>query len=155
DTARAVSGFDGTGQTVGVLSDSYDRDVTAITHEAQDVANGDLPGDVHVLVDDNPNGRDEGRAMLQVIHDVAPGATLAFATASGGQATFAQHIRDLANAGARVIVDDVSRFDEPFFQDSIIAQAVDEVVSHGVAYFTAAGNEARQSYESDWHTTRT
>src|SRR5262249_15619559 len=50
--------------------------------------------------------------------------------------------------GARVIVDDVFYFFEPFFADGIIAQAADQVVSQGVPYFSSAGNQARQSYAS-------
>jgi len=38
------------------------------------------------------------------------------------------------------------------FQDGIIAQAVDEVVASGVSYFSAAGNEGRQGYESQFRT---
>jgi hypothetical protein len=60
----------------------------------------------------------------------------------------AQGIIHLANAGANVIVDDVIYLAEPFFQDGIIAQAVDMVAAAGVSYFSPAGNEARQSYES-------
>ena len=44
-------------------------------------------------------------------------------------------------------MDDVSYFDEPMFQDGVIAQAVDNVKASGVAYFSAAGNQARQAYE--------
>ena len=86
--------------------------------------------------------------MLQIVHDVAPGAALAFATADGGQANFANNILALRANGARVIVDDIGYFAEPMFQDGIIAQAVDTVVGQGAAYFSAAGNDARQSYES-------
>jgi hypothetical protein len=81
-------------------------------------------------------------------HDVAPGASQAFHTAFEGHASFAQGIIDLANAGARVITDDVILFTEPMFQDGIIAQAVDQVKARGISYFSVAGNDGRQSYES-------
>ena len=86
--------------------------------------------------------------MLQIVHDIAPGASLSFASAFNGMASFASNIQALAAAGAKVIVDDVFYFAEPMFQDGIIAQAVDSVVAGGVAYFSAAGNQARQSYQS-------
>jgi subtilisin family serine protease len=86
--------------------------------------------------------------MMEIIHDVAPGASQAFHTAFEGQASFAQGIIDLANAGASVITDDVLVFAEPMFQDGMIAQAVNIVKGMGVAYFSAAGNFGRQAYES-------
>ena len=86
--------------------------------------------------------------MAEIVHDVAPGAAIAFHTAQGGQANFAQGIIDLANAGAKVITDDILYFAEPMFQDGIIAQAVHLVKARGISYFSAAGNDGRQSYES-------
>jgi len=152
--ARSTYSVDGTGITVGVLSDSYNYRGGA----AADVASGDLPGvenpdgyttPVNVLADNGTT--DEGRAMLQIVHDVAPAAILAFATANGGQATFANNITNLrTSAGADVIVDDVFYYAEPMFQDGVIAQAVDATVAAGVPYFSSAGNQARQSYESVW-----
>jgi hypothetical protein len=47
---------------------------------------------------------------VQVVHDLAPTAALAFATANGGDDAFANNIRALAAAGAKVIVDDVGYF---------------------------------------------
>src|SRR6202041_1444323 len=85
---------------------------------------------------------DEGRAMLQIVHDVAPGASLAFYTADDSEADFASGIGKLAAAGAKVIADDVGYFDEPFYQDGILAQAVDAVEAQGVTYVSAAGNDA-------------
>ena len=69
-----------------MLSDSYDTSATAITHAAGDVASGDLPGASNpcghttpvTVLSDFAGGTDEGRAMLQAIHDVVPGAQLAF-----------------------------------------------------------------------------
>ncbi|QEI40437.1 Alkaline elastase YaB [Dolichospermum sp. UHCC 0315A] len=149
--ARSIyPGVDGTGITVGVLSDSYNNRGGA----SADVASGDLPSGVIVLQDLASGGTDEGRAMLQIVSDVAPGAKLAFHTANGGQAAFANGIKNLAKpvanggAGASVIVDDVFYFAEPYFQDGIVTQAVDQVAADGVVYFSSAGNQARQSYES-------
>ena len=145
NAARSSFGVDGTGVTVGVLSDSYD----CLGGAAGDVAADDLPTGVTVLKE-GCAGSDEGRAMMQIVHDVAPGASLAFYTAAFGQADLANGIASLATAGADVIVDDVFYFGEPMFQDGIIAQAVDAAVANGVAYFSSAGNAAAASYESEF-----
>lgn len=150
DDARTTFGVDGSGIKVGAMSDSFDCQGGA----AADIASGDLPaGGVVVLQDETrcSSGSDEGRALLQVIHDVAPGASLAFHTAFDGFADFAQGILDLAAAGAKVIVDDVIYYAEAMFQDDLIAQAVDTVKAMGVAYFSAAGNQGRDAYESGFN----
>jgi RTX calcium-binding nonapeptide repeat (4 copies)/Subtilase family len=146
NVARTNFSVNGTGVKVGVLSDSYNLLLGA----AADIASGDLPAVVQVIQEGVGINTDEGRAMLQIVHDIAPGASLAFATAFLGQASFANNIINLKNAGAKVIVDDVFNFAEPFFQDGIIAQAVNTVVGEGVAYFSAAGNAASQSYQSSY-----
>lgn len=158
DRARRESGATGRGVRVGVLSDSYDcapgpfAEGAPFTRAAQDIANRDLPRDILVLKDLSPvpseDCSDEGRAMMQLIHDVAPGASQAFYTAFVSQEDFAAGIRALADAGSKVIVDDIIYFAEPMFEDGIIAQAVDDVYRRGVAYFSAAGNDGRLSYES-------
>jgi hypothetical protein len=86
--------------------------------------------------------------MIEIIHDVAPGARHAFHTAQFGQANFARGILALAGVGANVINDDITYLFEPFYQDGQIAQAVDLVKARGVTYFSAAGNDARQAYEA-------
>jgi PASTA domain-containing protein/subtilase family protein len=93
---------------------------------------------------------DEGRAMLQIVHAVAPGANLAFYTGDDSEADFANGIVALAGAGAKVIADDLGYFDEPFYEDGIVAQAIDSVEAppNNVAYFSAAGNNANSSWES-------
>ena len=146
DEARSTFAIDGSGITVGALSDSFD---CTGTQEAANVASGDLPSGI-VVLDDSfcPSGRDEGRAMMQLIHDSAPGASQQFHTGFGGQADFATGILELAAAGSDVIVDDVFYFAEPFFQDGVIAQAVDTVAADGVVYLSSAGNAATNSYES-------
>lgn len=146
DAARTAFGVDGTGVTVGTLSDSYN----CLGGAAGDVTSDDLPGGVQLLQEEIgcASGTDEGRAMMQIVHDVAPGAAQAFHSAFNGEADFAIGILELAStAGASVINDDIIYFAEPMFQDGLIAQAIDAVKDLGVAYFSAAGNQRRESYE--------
>jgi len=160
DDVRANFGIDGSGLTIGVLSDSYNTSASASTSAADDIASGDLPPADRINILDDTGGSpsrniDEGRGMMQLIHDTAPGSDLAFHTAFGGQADFANGIVELRDqAGSDVIVDDVFYFTEPFFQDGVIAQAVDIVTGEtpnagpSVPYFSSGGNNADQSYES-------
>ena len=152
--ARSEFGVDGSGVTVGVISDSFN----SLGGALGDIATGDLPRlqDMNILLD-LPGfafgglglGSDEGRAMMQLIYDVAPGADLAFRTGAITQIDMAQGVLELANeAGSDVIVDDLIWFFEPMFQDGFIAQAVDQVVSQGVSYFSSAGNQGSSSYEA-------
>jgi hypothetical protein len=149
DIAKSTYNVSGAGSKIGILSDSFN----ALGGAAAGVASGDLPV-VDVLLDFTP-GSDEGRAMAELIYDIAPGAEQAFHTAFTGQAGFANGIRDLADSGCNIIVDDVFYFFEPFFQDGIIAQAVDDVVSNKVTYFSSAGNSSDTSFESEFRNSGT
>src|SRR5688572_1639692 len=152
--AREAGGVDGSGITVGTLSDSFACNPPAfqpgapISTFAEDLSNDELPADTEILDNGPCPGSDEGRGMAQLIHDVAPGSPIKFHTAFNSEFDFAEGIIELADAGANVIVDDVSYFAEPFFMDGMIAQAIDIVTAQGVPYFTSAGNQARDSYES-------
>lgn len=147
--ARRDFNVDGTGQKVGVISDSFGL-VTSVS-PADDIRTGDLPGPsdpcgfltpTHVLQENPVAGNDEGRAMAKIIHDVAPGAALAFAQDTGGDAAMAANIVALKADGAGVIVDDVSYFDEPFFQDGPLSNAVTQVTTgpNPAVYLSSAGN---------------
>lgn len=130
-----ILGITGAGVKIGVLSDSVDH-LDALK------ASGDLPSNTVALPGQSGNpGSSEGTAMMEILHDVAPGADLLFATAFNGVAGFANNIRALAAAGAQIIVDDVSYLNEGVFQDGPIARAVNDVTAQGVLYFAAAGNE--------------
>lgn len=146
DLARTQFAVQGRDVTVGVLSDTYN----VLGGASQDVANGELPGTANPCGNTTPvgvqvegpanDGIDEGRAMAQIIHDLAPKAKLLFASAFLGEAQFAQSIRDLADAGADIIVDDITYFNEPMYQDGVIAKAVADVTAQGVTYFSSAAN---------------
>ena len=140
DRARRQYGVDGTGIGIGVLSDGVDS-------LADLQASGDLPATVTVLPGqarpaeaDATDTFDEGTAMLEIVHDLAPGAELYFATAFNGQAQFAANIEALCAAGAEVIVDDIGYFREAAFQDDVVAQGINAAVAAGCVYFSAGGN---------------
>ena len=132
--ARANLNIDGCGVTACAMSDSVEALADLQT-------SGDLPAGVTVLAGQSGTGTSEGTALLEIIHDMAPGSDLGFATGLGGEAQMAQNILDLRDVvGCDVIVDDILYLTEPVFQDGIVAQAVNDVVQSGVFYFTSAGN---------------
>jgi hypothetical protein len=78
--------------------------------------------------------------MLEIVNDLAPGAGLYFATGDGSPAQFAYNILNLWTNGCNIICDDVIYFDEPPFQDGIIAQAINTVTANGALYFSMGWN---------------
>ncbi len=147
-------GLTGKGVRIGIISDNFNIKGGA----EQSVLDGDLPGK------GNPNGYnqevvvlnesigvfDEGRAMAELIHDIAPDAELYFWGGVNGYFEMRDGILALADAGCDIIVDDIVYIESPIYQDGLIAQAIDKVTADGVAYFTAAGNDGRSSYESEY-----
>jgi len=138
-----AQGVDGTGVVVGVISDGIDS-----LQAAQ--ATNDLPA-VQV-----PNDRrcqrgvgDEGTALLEIVHDVAPGAKLLF-SGPASSLDMIDSVQCLVDAGANVIVDDLGFFGEPYFEDGPVAAAVDAAVTAGVSYHSSAGNEAQEHVEEDF-----
>jgi hypothetical protein len=151
DRLRSVYGLDGSGVMVGVQSDSVNKFRNGI---AGSIATGDLPATGVTIINDSPFPRndnlfgeptDEGRAMLELIHDIAPKAALAFGTADFGIQTFADNIRALNAAGAQVIVDDIIFQAESWFQPSIVDRAITDVTTDGAIYFSSAGNASPNS----------
>ena len=167
DVAQEYLDLGGDNITVGIISTSFDYAQTdanfnVATDLAADVASGDLPAANDIVLDEatvtevgpltNAN-IDEGRAMAQIVYDVAPRSELLFASGLGGQQAFADNIRDLADdtdgdGGVDIIVDDLIYFDEPMFSDGVVARAIQEVVDDGVIYVSAAGNNAANSYDT-------
>lgn len=130
--ARAT-GFDGTGVTVGVISDGIDG-----------LSSSFVPAGC-----DRGSGR-EGAAMMEIIGSIAPGATLRFSEGISSEVRFIQSVQCLTAAGANVIVDDIGFFLQPFFEDGSVAQAVRAAVQAGVSFHSAAGNEADAHYSDDF-----
>ncbi|MCX7625859.1 MAG: S8 family serine peptidase [Candidatus Sumerlaeaceae bacterium] len=153
--------LDGASQKVGILSDSFAYGPLVRTPEtvpAQNMpgtlkhsipqATGDLPPEVELLADDAATyypgwePSDEGEAMAELVHDIAPGAQIAFHTAEPDFLRMADGILALRSAGCTVITDDYTYVDEPWIMESPVSTAIDSVVRSGVAYFTCSGNSA-------------
>lgn len=158
--ARTNFGVNGAGIKIGVISDSFN----VLGGAPAGVSSGDLPGvgnpngfqaPVNV-VKDAIVGIDEGRAMIELIHDLAPGAEILFhsafnnpgATGSAPSTTIANAIDALRLAGADIIVDDVAILTAAKYQDGAAAQAVDRAFSAGIPYFSSAGNNSNNAYEA-------
>ena len=133
NAARTTYGVDGTGIGIGVISDG-------VRTLADRQASGDVSARVTVLPGQAGAG-DEGTALLEILHDLAPGAELYFATGLGGQARMAVNIEALCEAGANVIFDDIGYLYEAAFQDDIVAQGVNAAVADGCVFFSAGGND--------------
>ncbi|MFB3045908.1 MAG: PKD domain-containing protein [Acidiferrobacterales bacterium] len=140
DALRAL-GFDGSGAKVGVISDGVDNRASA-------QATGDLPANIITVT--HAGSGDEGTAMLEIVHDLAPGADLGFCGPSTSLEMI-QCVNDLAGVfGADIIVDDLFFFLEPYFEDGPIAQAVANAVAGDVVYASSAGNHAQEHYQGQY-----
>ena len=143
---RAWSELRGVGVKVGVISDGVDS-----MSDSQFL--DDLPAKVEIDPE-LPGEGDEGTALLEIVHDLAPGASLAF---SGpiGSLEMVEAIDWLANdafggAGADIIVDDLGFYREPYFEDGAVALAAADAVAGGAVFVSAGGNQARRHYEAEF-----
>ena len=143
---RAWSDLNGAGVKLGVISDGVDS-------MSDSQSSGDLPANVEI--DPNlPGEGDEGTALLEIVHDLAPGASLAF-SGPFGSLEMAKAIDWLANdafggTGADIIVDDLGFYREPFFEDGPVALAAADAVAGGAVFVSAGGNAARVHYEAQF-----
>ena len=90
----------------------------------------------------------EGTAMLEIIHDLAPGARLSFANIDT-DLSFVQAVNYLASTND-IVVDDLGFFGDAFDGTSVVsagtATALDNPAYPIRAYFTAVGNSADEHY---------
>jgi subtilisin family serine protease len=150
DAARHIFNVDGNEITIGIISDSFD----CLGGALSDKHSKDLPENILIIEEalECTDKLDEGRALMQIIHDVAPGAKLIFHSGSNGLANTANAILKLAfEYNVDIIIDDFKSFSSNFFQEDPISQAVNRVVKAGVSYVTAAGNSGRNSYQSAYN----
>lgn len=141
---RVFPGVDGTGVKVGVISDTINQAGAGLLASQ---ATGDLPPSDRIqVVADGPAGTDEGRAMMEHVYDIAPGADFGFATYLPNLAGFASNIRALTDQGFDIVVDDAFWEDEPFFQPGPASLAIKRHIASGRIFLTAAGNYGQSCY---------
>lgn len=165
ENTRKHFGVSGKGVRVGIISDSFrsryelgeagrvsGQGCQRVLMNSRPQLEGELPAVVHLVTDGMPDGGDEGRAMAEIIHDLAPKAEIYFHGGGESIPAMAEAIDHLVECGVDIIVDDLFFSREPMFQDGIIAQAVHRAVQPApnrlarrrpVAYFTSAGNQGR------------
>jgi hypothetical protein len=132
DAAQA-RGLTGKGQKIGVISGDVD-------HLADAVAAGELPSNVQVLRQAAEYTDDEGTAMMEIIHDMAPDARLAFASTGVTNADYFEAFHILANAGVTMIAEDIALDDEPAFQQGLGAATAEALAKRGIWVSSSAGN---------------
>jgi hypothetical protein len=166
DIARELFHVDGTRIKIGIISTSFN----ALSGLQADIKSGDLPGKenpfgkttpVNILKDlptTSPFTNDEGRALGQIVHDIAPGAEIFFHTifekqgqtlAEVNEESFAKAVSNLTAKGADIIVDDTP-VATSFFQDGVAAKVVRQATEKGTILVSAAGNNGNISYETQF-----
>ncbi len=149
-------GVTGEGIKVGILSDGA-------LNFRDAVASGDLPANFREFgqctsATDGSRGCggtggsgscNEGTAMAEIIHDIAPDAELAVA-AVNTSLEFVNQANVLANTfGANIIVDDLGFFGEPYFEDGDIARGMNALPPE-ILLVSSAGNSGQSHHEENF-----
>ncbi len=156
---RYKFGFQGDDVKIAIISDSFRTRLRGDIRQESD-ENGckgiffensvpqtaeELPESIRLLDNGPGGGTDEGRALAELIHDLAPKADILFHTGVRDMADFAEGIRELAECGADIIIDDLLYPREPMFQAGLIQQAASQVADPDldgpVLYLSSAGNQ--------------
>jgi hypothetical protein len=148
-------GITGRGVVVGVTSNG--THLGNVDSQALAQARGELPatcpmtsgptpaciftGATPCVCNVNPGAGHEGTAMMELVHDIAPGADILF-YASSGVAGHVNALNGLVVAGANVITEDLAFDGEPAFQRGLAATMADLIAVGGVPVHATAGNLA-------------
>ena len=155
--ARSTFGIDGSGVRVGVISDGVEG-------LAASQASGDLPAVNTTTCDVGPgtptslDAGAEGTAMLEIVHDLAPGAELWYGfygrSFGGTVLDFMAAVNCLAQ-NVDVVVDDIGWFNVgPYDGTSIVSvnasDALNDPANRIRGYYNAVGNQALEHYQETY-----
>ncbi|MBI2956411.1 MAG: S8 family serine peptidase [Acidobacteria bacterium] len=179
DDVRTMFGVDGTGVTVGVISDGIagifaTGCTTCAGITGGPISTGNLPdstgtrnasgvltsssggliaqsfradGDLEGGLGGGVGA--EGTAILEIVHDLAPGAQLRFANFNT-DAEFNQAVNFLA-ANSDVVIDDITFLGDAYDGTSSVSSNTAAALNNNAnplrAYFTSVGNQARRHYQ--------
>ncbi|MDA8095064.1 MAG: JDVT-CTERM domain-containing protein [Betaproteobacteria bacterium] len=161
DQYVSSTGINGSGVTVGIISDD---DTSLATIQGR----GELPGNITnycsaadpcsgaAFTNTNPNPTDEGTMMLEEVHAVAPGATLAFC---GPQTDveYVQCLQAFANAHVNIVADDLGFLGEDIMSNqSAFTQGVQNILQgdSALTLFSASGNDEAGYWEGNYTPTQ-
>jgi len=109
---------------------------------------GDLPAEVTTVAFDDDgvldDGTDHGTQMLEIVHDVAPGADLVAVTFDDGR--FAEAVAWLNGAGVDVVSFSMEWTQGPFDGTHWSSAVIRDSVATGVTWVVAAGNSAEEHH---------
>ena len=150
--ARSSFGIDGGGVRIGVISDG-------VAGIGSSQASGDL-GSVNItscnVAGTNPQlSGAEGTAMLEIVHDLAPGAELWFGNFGFGTALDFNAAVDCLAANTDVVVDDVIWFNAgPYDGTSFVSANTSAELNRSSnrirAYVNAVGNQQLEHYQDPY-----
>lgn len=155
DLARSNLGVNGSGIRVGVIQLGFNG-------LAASQASGDLPAGITTFTSRSDGifagVGGEGTAMLELIHDIAPGAQL-FAASIGTSLEMLAAVNWLTDVaggpntrrgtpgGVDIIVDDLAWFNiGPYDGSSSVSSALTSAVDRGASYFTSNSNYAEDHW---------
>jgi hypothetical protein len=112
--------------------------LNGVANLAASQARNELPA-VNVI---SAGSGDEGTAMLEIVHDMAPGAALAF-HASGSHCGHVTAVQNGQAAGVNVIGEDLAFDAQPAFQQGVVANAREAAAIAGVSVHSSSGNRGQ------------
>jgi hypothetical protein len=151
DLRSYLPSIDGTGVIVGVISDG-------VAGLANSQASGDLPS-VDTTTCNTASGDAgahgaEGTAMLEIVHDIAPGAQLMFGNFGFGTGLDFNAAVNCLAVHADIVVDDVGFYGAGPYDGNSYVSANTAAALNGPGrirgYYTAVGNQAVRHYQGSY-----